>query len=135
MLTSLADIKLSTLCHYGLEPDASFPRNFVSGRPGVGPGEQDWGYITVRPNAHMFYWLYYNEQTTEQPLVIWLQGGPGASSTGYGNFEELGIVDTNLNIRNSSWVGNYLPIYIWLFFPFKSKCIRVPDSILHLFWD
>jgi len=71
----------------------------------VGPGEQDWGYVTVRPEAHMFYWLYYHERTTEQPLVIWLQGGPGASSTGYGNFEEIGIADTNLNVRNHSWVG------------------------------
>jgi len=84
----------------------------VTGRPGVGPGEQDWGYVTVRPNAHMFYWLYYNEQTTQQPLVIWLQGGPGASSTGYGNFEELGIVDTNLNIRNSSWVYRVNVLFI-----------------------
>jgi len=136
MLTSHADIKLTTLRHYGPEPDASLPCNFVSGQPGVGPGDQDWGYVTVRPNAHMFYWLYYNEQTTEQPLVIWLQGGPGASSTGYGNFEEIGIVDTNLNVRNSSWVGkHYLPIYVWRFFPFKSKCIHVPVSKLHRFWD
>lgn len=84
----------------------------VTGRSGVGPGEQDWGYITVRPEAHMFYWLYYNERTTEQPLVIWLQGGPGASSTGYGNFEEIGIVDTNLNIRNSSWVHRVNVLFI-----------------------
>jgi hypothetical protein len=27
-------------------------------------------------------------------------------------------VDTNLNVRNSSWVGkHHLPIYIWHFFP------------------
>lgn len=78
---------------------------FVSGQSGVGPGEQDWGYVTVRPGAHMFYWLYYHEKTTEEPLVIWLQGGPGASSTGYGNFEEIGIVDMNLSVRNHSWVG------------------------------
>jgi hypothetical protein len=72
----------------------------------VGPGEQDWGYVTVRPDAHMFYWLYYHEKTTEKPLVIWLQGGPGASSTGYGNFEEIGIVDINGNVRDHSWVVN-----------------------------
>lgn len=71
----------------------------------MGPGEQDWGYVTVRPGAHMFYWLYYHEKTTEKPLVIWLQGGPGASSTGYGNFEEIGIVDINGNVRSHSWVS------------------------------
>jgi Carboxypeptidase C (cathepsin A) len=114
-----------TLCHYSPGPAVPLPGNFVSGQSGVGPGEQDWGYVTVRPSAHMFYWLYLNERTTEQPLVIWLQGGPGSSSTGYGNFEEIGIVDTNLNIRNSSWVGkHHVPIYIWpFFFPLKSKCI------------
>jgi hypothetical protein len=125
---------MSTLCHCGPEQDVPLPSNFVSGRPGVGPGEQEWGYVTVRPNAHMFYWLYYNELTTQQPLVIWLQGGPGASSTGYGNFEEIGIVDMNLNIRNSSWVGkHYRPMYIWHFSPLKSKCFYVPVSLLHLF--
>lgn len=29
------------------------------GKKGVGPGEQDWGYIKVRPGANMFWWLYY----------------------------------------------------------------------------
>ncbi|KAJ4445349.1 hypothetical protein ANN_07154 [Periplaneta americana] len=82
---------------------ASLLVGLASGRQGVGPGDQDWGYVTVRDGAHMFYWLYYHAQTTAQPLVIWLQGGPGASSTGYGNFEELGIVDENLNVRNTSW--------------------------------
>ncbi|PSN47006.1 Retinoid-inducible serine carboxypeptidase [Blattella germanica] len=84
----------------------------AAGRAGVGPGEQDWGYVTVRPGAHMFYWLYYHSQTTSQPLVIWLQGGPGASSTGYGNFEELGIVDTELNVRNNSWVNHVNVLFI-----------------------
>ena len=81
---------------------------FIEGRSGVGPGDQDWGYVTVRPGAHMFYWLYHHSKTTTQPLVIWLQGGPGASSTGYGNFEELGVVDVNLNVRNYTWVDNFL---------------------------
>ncbi|XP_049782035.1 retinoid-inducible serine carboxypeptidase-like [Schistocerca cancellata] len=86
-----------------------------SGRQGVGPGEQDWGYIDVRDGAHMFYWLYYTTATTDyatRPLVIWLQGGPGASGTGYGNFEELGIVDTDLNVRNSSWVHKVNVLFI-----------------------
>ncbi|KAM4034109.1 retinoid-inducible serine carboxypeptidase [Anomaloglossus baeobatrachus] len=68
---------------------------------------EDWGYVTVRQDAHMFWWLYYaNHPTknyTEVPLVMWLQGGPGASGCGFGNFEEIGPRDTNLCPRNSSW--------------------------------
>ncbi|KAH7942850.1 hypothetical protein HPB52_002027 [Rhipicephalus sanguineus] len=38
------------------------------------------------------------------PLIIWLQGGPGASSTGFGNFAEIGPQDVRLLPRNHSWV-------------------------------
>lgn len=34
-----------------------------------------------------------------------LKGGPGASGVGYGNFEECGPLDINLNRRNTSWTG------------------------------
>lgn len=81
----------------------------VQAKVGVGSGEQEWGYTTVRPGAHMFWWLYFttDKQVSsfyDRPLVIWLQGGPGGSSTGYGNFEELGPFDVNLNYRNYTWV-------------------------------
>ncbi|KAK0085710.1 hypothetical protein PV325_004593 [Microctonus aethiopoides] len=92
----------------------------VEGKKGFGPGEQEWGYVTVRPSAHIFWWLYYvnppTESTTfnvfEKPLLIWLQGGPGASSTGYGNFEELGPLDVNLQNRNYTWVNDYNVLFI-----------------------
>jgi serine carboxypeptidase 1 len=38
------------------------------------------------------------------PIVLWLQGGPGASGVGIGNFEEVGPLDTNLKPRNSTWL-------------------------------
>lgn len=84
-------------------------KSFCSGREGFGPGDQEWGYVTVRPKAHMFWWLYYttadvNLKYEEKPLVIWIQGGPGVSGTGFGNFEELGPLDTQLNSRNHTWV-------------------------------
>ncbi|KAH8370075.1 hypothetical protein KR093_002118, partial [Drosophila rubida] len=86
------------------------------GKPGYGPGEQDWGYVDVRPGAHMFYWLYYTTANvtsyTERPLAIWLQGGPGASSTGYGNFEELGPVDLYGDYRNWTWVKDMNVMFI-----------------------
>lgn len=36
-----------------------------------------WGYVTVRNDAHMFWWLYYAtspyKNFSELPLVMWLQ--------------------------------------------------------------
>ncbi|XP_011299264.1 retinoid-inducible serine carboxypeptidase-like [Fopius arisanus] len=91
----------------------------AEGRKGFGPGEQDWGFVKVRPGAHMFWWLYYvtppsgeKVNVYERPLVIWLQGGPGASSTGYGNFEELGPIDIEGNKRNYTWVNDYNVMFI-----------------------
>ena len=85
-------------------------------RKGFGPGEQEWGHVKVRPNANMFWWLYYTTANVssyyEKPLIIWLQGGPGASSTSYGNFEELGPLDVNLTPRNYSWVKDYNVLFI-----------------------
>ncbi|CAG2114693.1 unnamed protein product [Medioppia subpectinata] len=65
------------------------------------------GYVSVRPGAHMFWWLFYANSSNNSnalPLVIWLQGGPGASSTGYGNFNEIGPQDSGLKVRNTSWI-------------------------------
>ncbi|KOX69411.1 Retinoid-inducible serine carboxypeptidase [Melipona quadrifasciata] len=88
----------------------------VEAKKGFGPGEQEWGYVKVRSTAHMFWWLYYTTANVssyyEKPLVIWLQGGPGASSTSYGNFEELGPLDVDLNPRNFTWVKDYNILFI-----------------------
>lgn len=85
-------------------------------REGFGPGLQEWDFATVREGAHMFWWLYYTTAEvasyTERPLVIWLQGGPGASSTGYGNFEELGPLDLDLNERDFTWVKEMNVLFI-----------------------
>ncbi|XP_028310554.1 retinoid-inducible serine carboxypeptidase [Gouania willdenowi] len=71
-------------------------------------GGEDWGYVQVRPGAHMFWWLYYADsgsaQNQDLPLVMWLQGGPGGSGSGFGNFEEIGPLDRDLKPRRSTWV-------------------------------
>lgn len=84
---------------------------------GFGPGEQDWDFVEVRKGAHLFYWLYYTtspnaSKPSDRPLAIWLQGGPGASSTGYGNFEEIGPLDLDLNPRNFTWVKDMNVLFI-----------------------
>ena len=36
--------------------------------------QEEWGYVTVRPGAHMFWWLYRSPVDWEsKPLVMWLQ--------------------------------------------------------------
>jgi serine carboxypeptidase 1 len=71
--------------------------------------DEDWGYVTVRPGAHSFWWLYGANTSSAPretlPLILWLQGGPGASSTGYGNFAEMGPLDWYLQPRASAWTN------------------------------
>ncbi|XP_047007859.1 retinoid-inducible serine carboxypeptidase isoform X1 [Ictalurus punctatus] len=72
-------------------------------------GKEAWDYVDVRDGAHMFWWLYYANSSSasfqDLPLVMWLQGGPGGSSCGFGNFAEIGPLDTNLKPRETSWVN------------------------------
>ncbi|XP_061080990.1 retinoid-inducible serine carboxypeptidase [Conger conger] len=78
------------------------------GSPGTVPAKESWGYVDVREGAHMFWWLYYANDATrsyeELPLVMWLQGGPGGSGCGFGNFEEIGPLDRDLAPRNTTWI-------------------------------
>ncbi|XP_017728600.1 PREDICTED: retinoid-inducible serine carboxypeptidase [Rhinopithecus bieti] len=71
-------------------------------------GKEVWDYVTVRKDAYMFWWLYYATNScknfSELPLVMWLQGGPGGSSTGFGNFEEIGPLDGDLKPRKTTWL-------------------------------
>uniref|UniRef100_A0A8C4ILV2 Carboxypeptidase n=1 Tax=Dicentrarchus labrax TaxID=13489 RepID=A0A8C4ILV2_DICLA len=56
----------------------------------------------------MFWWLYYADSQSagykDLPLVMWLQGGPGGSGSGFGNFDEIGPLNKDLEPRKTSWV-------------------------------
>ncbi|KAG7029856.1 Serine carboxypeptidase-like 51, partial [Cucurbita argyrosperma subsp. argyrosperma] len=72
-------------------------------------GTEEWGYVQVRPKAHMFWWLYRSPSRVDVgskpwPTILWLQGGPGGSGTGFGNFLEIGPLNSNLKPRNSTWL-------------------------------
>lgn len=79
-------------------------------------GKEVWDYVTVRKDAHMFWWLYYAtnpcKNFTELPLVMWLQGGPGGSSTGFGNFEEIGPLDSDLKPRKTTWLQSASLLFV-----------------------
>ncbi|XP_019880255.1 retinoid-inducible serine carboxypeptidase [Aethina tumida] len=77
---------------------------------------QDWGHINIREGAYMFWWLYYTtadvEVYTKRPLIIWLQGGPGMPSSGYGNFVEIGPLDINYQRKNYTLAEDFNVLFI-----------------------
>ncbi|KAJ0854846.1 putative carboxypeptidase C [Helianthus annuus] len=48
-------------------------------------GSERWGYVQVRPGAHMFWWHYKSPYRVHDPkkpwpIILWLQGGPVSTS-------------------------------------------------------
>ncbi|KJH51452.1 serine carboxypeptidase [Dictyocaulus viviparus] len=74
--------------------------------------DEDWGYTDVRENAHIFWWLYAVKPKMNRPLILWLQGGPGASGTGFGNFEETGPKTINSSDNPATWLQLADMVYV-----------------------
>lgn len=54
--------------------------------------ESHSGFLTVNESneSNLFFWYFpHKKNVSETPWIIWLQGGPGATSL-YGLFEEIG---------------------------------------------
>nr|CAD7409303.1 unnamed protein product [Timema poppensis] len=76
------------------------------------------GYITVNKsfNSNLFFWFFPAEiNYNTAPVIVWLQGGPGASSL-FGLFEENGPFYVSkkyvLKRRKYSWTSSNSVIYI-----------------------
>ncbi|KAG8368331.1 hypothetical protein BUALT_Bualt15G0034500 [Buddleja alternifolia] len=68
----------------------------LPGQPSV-KFDQYSGYVTVDPTAGRALFYYFTEAVnpSSKPLVLWLNGGPGCSSFGYGAMTELGPFRVN----------------------------------------
>lgn len=77
------------------------------------------GYLTVDTgyNSNLFFWYFPSKNSTAEtppPLVIWLQGGPGASSL-FGLFTENGPYEFKkgkLDYRKYAWTNDFNMLYI-----------------------
>ncbi|XP_020521055.1 serine carboxypeptidase-like 31 [Amborella trichopoda] len=81
----------------------------LPGQPMVG-FEHYAGYVTVNEEngRALFYWFFEASHPEQKPLVLWLNGGPGCSSVGYGATQEIGpfFVDSNgLKLNPFAWNG------------------------------
>ncbi|GLJ47202.1 hypothetical protein SUGI_0996400 [Cryptomeria japonica] len=83
----------------------------LPGQPDVS-FDQYAGYVTVsqKDGRALFYWLTEAsaESSSNLPLVLWLNGGPGCSSVAYGASEEIGP----FRIKKDS-SGLYLNEFSW----------------------
>ncbi|GLT48394.1 hypothetical protein SLA2020_220240 [Shorea laevis] len=83
----------------------------IPGQPNGVNFSQYAGYITVDPNAGralFYYFVESPENSCTNPLVLWLNGGPGCSSFGNGAMEELGPFRVNADGRTL-----FLNPYAW----------------------
>ncbi|XP_046988685.1 venom serine carboxypeptidase-like [Schistocerca americana] len=77
------------------------------------------GFLTVdkQRDAHLFFWFFpAKSRVEESPIVLWLQGGPGASSL-FGLFTEMGpfsVVNNGTTLRPNphSWHHGHSLLFI-----------------------
>lgn len=77
------------------------------------------GFINVdrASDSNLFYWFFESENNVKNPLILWLQGGPGQSSLN-AVFEENGpytIIDPDddkVALRRFRWTKYYNVLYI-----------------------
>ncbi|CAJ1940772.1 unnamed protein product [Sphenostylis stenocarpa] len=73
---------------------------YLPGQPSSPSVSHFSGYITVNENhgRALFYWFFEAQsEPSKKPLLLWLNGGPGCSSIGYGAVVEIGPLLVNKN--------------------------------------
>lgn len=76
------------------------------------------GFLTINKtcNSSLFFWFFPAQNgRTDSPVLLWLQGGPGASSL-FGLFSEHGPIQVDdagqLHPRNITWNSKYHMLYV-----------------------
>nr|CAB3495377.1 unnamed protein product [Digitaria exilis] len=79
----------------------------LPGQPSYSPAFKQYsGYVTTDEylGKALFYWfLEAMDKPDENPLVLWLNGGPGCSSIGSGQSQELGPFLVKKNVPELEW--------------------------------
>ncbi|PYH99538.1 alpha/beta-hydrolase [Aspergillus ellipticus CBS 707.79] len=70
------------------------------------PGVRSYaGYVDLAPDSHTFFWFFESRRDpTNDPVTLWLNGGPGSDSL-IGLFEELG--PCHINSSYDSFINPY----------------------------
>jgi len=98
--------------------DTSTPYSFsgINGTAGYAVVNQTYG-------SSLFYWQVNKlgtdintDKANPTPLIIWLEGGPGCSSTGTNLYENgawyYNVTTGGLEVRNQTWALDYHLLYI-----------------------
>lgn len=106
---SVASSLLSTSSYSDSEQSALKAADKITALPGQPDGGVDFdqyaGYVTVdeKNGRALFYYLVEAPQdASAKPLLLWLNGGPGCSSLGYGAMQELGPFRVNSDNKTLS---------------------------------
>ncbi|XP_039155861.1 serine carboxypeptidase 24-like [Eucalyptus grandis] len=105
LLSSLMSFVAATT---SIDDAASAKIMTLPGQPKDASVAQYSGYVRINEKKKMFYWLVEAASDADsKPLLLWLNGGPGCSSIGYGAFQEIGpfqvLPNGELAKRQISW--------------------------------